>query len=163
MSKLFNIVTDKLDKVEGQVNEIKLKALPAIENINTVVNSVNKIVNVVEENTRVLTNTVEKIDGAVDDIISFEKNIQTKAGIPIMETINSYSALVYGVKTFFNKLGERRTHREYTGGKSAYYEDPENVYNAHTNSSYQSENMELEDINKELDLVRKKLEEMRKE
>lgn len=167
ITKLIKLVTGKLDKLEVQITEVKEKVIPAIESVqtvvasvNNVVTSVNKIVTVVEANTVVLTNTVEKIDGAVDDIIRFEQNLQTKAGIPIMETINSYSALVTGVKAFFNKLGEKRNEK-YSGGKRSYYEDGNSLI--HPDNIYYEDNSELDDINKELDLVRRKLEEMRKD
>ena len=165
-----------MDKLENQINDVKEKALPAIDSVhkvvdsvNNVVVSVNNIVSIVEENTRVITTTVEKIDGAVDDIIKFEKDLQHRVEVPVMETLNSYSALRTGIKAFFSKLKEKRSH-EYNGGKKYYYEDPdEMLYITQSESDriqrekYDRDNQELDDINKELDLVRRKLEEMRKD
>lgn len=106
--KTIKSISLKFSELSSQVTDIKTKLDPAIDKIQTLTENVNGVVSAVRDNIDVLGKSVVKIKDTVDDIVDFEKKVQSKIEPPIMETANTIAAVSVGVKTFFDAYKRKR-------------------------------------------------------
>ena len=152
----------KVDKLTGELSELKDETIPLIHSLKDFVDSVNKISdkidNVVEGAGKIVDNAnsiVEKGVDIADDVVNFERKIKGSIEPSIMDTVNTYVAIVKGVKVFFEKIKDR---------KNGHHPLVEFRADADANINVYSDDLqeEYDEIDKELNEVRKKLDEMKK-
>jgi uncharacterized protein YoxC len=155
----------KVEVLSDDFNKYKVHLNPLIENISKLVGKLHNISDKVDTNLETVKRTVQRIKDTTESIIEFEQKIQTKLETPVFDTIDSYNAIVKGVRAFFEKIKSR-------GHKSAKTTDepdfdseaisPQSTENSESSIFDEEIQEEFNDINKELNEVRKKLEEMKK-
>jgi hypothetical protein len=163
LTKYLKGLMTKVEDVQKDLNNFKIKLEPLIDDSLQLVKKLNVISDKVEDNIDVVKTTVLKIKDATDKVIEFEQNLQNKIEIPVLDTINTYTAIVKGVKTFFDKL---RTGKKDVPAPIAVRNkiDEDDMIFDTGDKTFDNNSIEEEfnDINKELNDVRKKLEEMKK-
>lgn len=97
-------ITTKVEKLSDDVMSVKPKVETAIEKINSISENVNGLVTKVNDNIGVLATVVDKVKDTADNILDFERTVQSRIQPPVMNTVNTISAISVGVKTFFDKL-----------------------------------------------------------
>lgn len=140
--KAMKTISAKFEVMSSQVGDIKTKLEPAINNFNGLTENVNSVVSKVRENVDVLETVVGKVKDTTESIIDFEKKIQSQIEPPVMETINTISAVSIGIKTFMDTIKikkDKDKKDEYINDKLAEIEET------------------IEDVNNELDKVNLKL------
>jgi len=153
-------LTIKVELLQDDVNKFVSHAEPLIDDTRKFISILHDVTDKVNDNMDVLKGTVERIKNTVDSVLEFEQRIQTKIESPVMDSINTYSAIIKGITVFFERIKEnkyktfRKSRPEIESPKGNYNED-DIIFDDEIQE-------EFNDINKELNEVRKKLEEMKK-
>jgi uncharacterized protein YoxC len=162
LNKYIKGLMTKIEYLQKDVNAFKVRLEPLIDDSLQLVKKLNSISDKVDDNIDVIKKTVLKVRDATDKIIEFEQNLQNKIEGPVVDTINTYSAVVKGIKTFIERFrfGKRSDIRGYSGSESDEINfDTEEKPVEVKNNKFEED---FNEINKELNDVRKKLEEMKK-
>ncbi|HMS34159.1 MAG TPA: hypothetical protein PKC91_08730 [Ignavibacteria bacterium] len=144
-------ITGKIDDFSKDFSDIKPKVVESFEKINSLSDNVNGVVSKVNENVDVLGTVVEKVKDTAESVLEFEKKIQNTIEPPVMETLNTITALSAGVKTFFDSWKKNKNTKSF---EPEFNENPEDL-NVSLNDS-------LIDVNKELGEVNSRLSDLQK-
>src|SRR5690606_30483548 len=140
-------------------NELKTEATPMFQSIKVFVDKANtvadKIDYVADGAGKIVDNAntiVEKGIDIADDVVDFERRIKRSIEPQIFDTLGTYTAIIKGVKVFFDRLKSR-------SNGSPFVE-----FKADANANFYSQDIqdEYDEIDEELNEVRKKLDEMKK-
>ncbi len=93
-----------IEKINSIADVVKPKVGTAIDKINSISENVDHLITQVNDNVVVLATVVDKVRGTADNILDFEKRVQSRIEPPVMNTVNTISAISVGVKTFINEL-----------------------------------------------------------
>lgn len=140
--KTLKYVSAKIEEMSVQIKDIKSTMNPAIGKFQDLTENVNGVFLKVRENIDVLTTVVGKVKDTTENIIAFEQKIQNKIEPPVMDTINTFSAVTVGVKTFFDTYKSRKN---------------EKISDKEFKNEIEDIKQSLEDANEELDKVNVKL------
>ena len=140
--KTIKMVTVKIEEMSVQVKDLKTTVNPAVDKIQEMTENINGVFSKVRDNIDVLSGVVEKVKDTTDNIIEFEQRIQSKIEPPVMDTINTISAVSTGVKTFFDTYKSRNKTKDSGRKLKREIEDLKEP---------------VEDVNEELDKVNIKL------
>ncbi|HMS66375.1 MAG TPA: DUF948 domain-containing protein [Ignavibacteria bacterium] len=140
--KTMKSVSARVGSLSGEITDIKSRLEPAIDNFSDLTKNVNGVFVKVRENVDILGTVVEKVKDTTDNIIEFEKKIQSQIEPPVFETLNTISAVSLGIKTFFDAFKSKNN----TGSNEVYIHDKiEEIEDS------------ISDVNNELDKVNMKL------
>ncbi|MBS1552846.1 MAG: DUF948 domain-containing protein [Bacteroidetes bacterium] len=106
--KTLKFVSAKIEEMSSQIKDIKSTMNPAVEKFQDLTENVNGVFSKVRDNIDVLTTVVEKVRDTADNIIEFEQKVQNRIEPPVMDTLNTVSALSVGIKTFFDTYKRRK-------------------------------------------------------
>jgi len=140
----------KVDDLQRDVNKYKDKVEPLIDDTHEAIKRVNNISDKIENGVDSVNDAISNVKDVVNNVVEFEQRIQRKIEPPVFDTINTYIAIIKGIKTFIEKI---------KSGRESVSELSEEL-----DSDFYDDEIreEYNDINKELNDVRKKLEEMKK-
>ncbi len=93
-------------KLQEDVNEINRNAVPLFENLKIITDKFRNISENVDDQIAVLRSSVESISEMTENIVSFERKLQSEVEGPVMEAVSFASALVKAVKAFITKMKE---------------------------------------------------------
>jgi len=114
VSKFLSSINKKIKSLAEDSKEIKPKIITTLEKIGDLTERVSGISDKVTENIDVLGDVVEKIKDTTESVIEFEQKIQNAIEPPVMETVNTISAVTVGIKTFLDSWkNSRRNSNEY--------------------------------------------------
>lgn len=140
-------ITSKIDDFSKDFSDIKPKVVESLEKINSLSDNVNGVVLKVNDNVEVLTTVVEKVKDTAESVLEFEKKVQSSIEPPVMEALNTVTAVSVGVKTFFDSLKKNKNTKTF---KPLINEKTEDL------------NESITDVNKELVEVNSKLSDLQK-
>jgi len=143
--KILKTATSKFEELTAEVKDVKAKLNPVIEKSGLVADNVNLILSKVKDNIDLLETSVTKINNVVDDVVEFERKVQSKIEPPVMETANTIYALSAGIKTFFDSY------------KSSRAKKPDLIEGFNLNSDNEIESQLKENTDMELQNVNTKL------
>lgn len=101
----------KVDSFSKDLSEVKPKLFETIDKVNFLADSLTIVTKNVNNNIDVLGTVVDKVKDTADSIIEFEQKIQNTVEPPVMDTLNTITAVSIGVKTFFDRLKESRSDK----------------------------------------------------
>jgi len=79
--------------------------LPGIlTNLDEITTNLTQTTQTVNEQVDSLKNVVEKFNSIADDVVDFERNIRAEIEAPIMETVNTVSAVIKATRAFLEVL-----------------------------------------------------------
>ena len=140
--KTMKTLSAKFEVLSGQMIDLKTKVEPALLKFGDLTENVNGVFSKINDNVEILGTVVEKVRDTADNIIEFEQKIQSQIEPPVMETLNTISAVSIGLKTFFDKENKKRDKRKNDEYVKEKLEDTEEA---------------LEKVNDELNLINSKL------
>lgn len=140
-------LTEKVEGFSKDFTDLKPKVIETVDKINFLSDNVNAVVTKVNENVDVLGTVVDKVKDTADNILEFEKRIQSKIEPPVMDTVNTISAVSVGVKAFFDSWKNNKSKKVYESKHNDKIEDLENS---------------MEDMTKELEEVNARLTDLQK-
>jgi len=156
LTKIIKGLTFKVESLQDDFNKFKVKVDPLIDETLVTMKKINSIAQSIDENLDGVKGTVDKVRNTVENITDFVEGLRRKVEPSVYDTVNGYSAIVQGVKVFFEKL-KSNSSKTKPYNENLLFEPAETS----ENEEYDFED-EFKDINKELNEVRKKLEEMKK-
>lgn len=141
----------KVDDLQMDVNKYRDKVEPLIDDTHEVIKRINNISDKIENGVDSVNEAIRNVKDVVNNVVEFEQRIQRKIEPPVFDTINTYIAIIKGIKTFIEKIksGRESVIERSEGLDSEIYDDEIRE--------------EYNDINKELNEVRKKLDDMKKQ
>lgn len=106
--KILKATSSKLNELTSEIKDVKTKLNPAIEKFQLLTENTTSLVTSVKDNIDLLRTSVNKINSVVDDLVEFEKKVQSRIEPPILETANTIAAFSAGIKTFFESYRNSR-------------------------------------------------------
>ncbi len=140
-------ITEKVEVLTKDFADIKPKVYETVDKANSLSDNVNSFVSKINKNVDVLEDVVDKVKDTADSILDFEKRIQSKIEPPVMDTVNTISAVSVGVKTFFDSLKKNKSKKFDEVKQSEKIEDLEDT---------------MADMTKELEEVNARLTDLQK-
>lgn len=140
-------ITEKVELLTKDFEDIKPKVFETVDKANSLSDNVNSFVTKINKNVDVLENVVEKVKDTAESILDFEKKIQSKIEPPVMDTVNTISAVSVGVKTFFDSWNSSKSKKIYETKHDEKIEALEDT---------------MDDITKELEEVNARLTDLQK-
>lgn len=110
ISKLFVVISEKINSIADDSKELKPKIIATFEKIETLADSVTDISGKVNDNMDVLGTVVDNVKDSADKIINLQQKVMNEIEPPIMDTVNTISAVSAGVKTFFDAYKNKRNN-----------------------------------------------------
>lgn len=149
--KILKITSSKLSDLTAEVKDIKVKLNPAIENFQLLSENLNSVILAVKDNVDLLRGSVNKINSVVDELVEFEKKVQSKIEPPVMETANTIFAVSAGIKTFFESYKNSKDRSlDLENDFEKRFEIPVKSENADNTESGGNIDMELQNVNEKL-------------
>lgn len=97
-------VKEMLISVEKDVKEISSKAIPVFENLEIITSKFKNVAETVDEEVENIKESVKTMRVIADNIVTFERRLQDRVEVPIMEAASFFSAVVRGIKVFTERL-----------------------------------------------------------
>lgn len=145
----------RIEGLQDDLNKFKMNLQPLIDDSLILVKKLNSISEKVEGNILVGRSVIEKVKEIADNVAGFERRITNRIEMPLMDTINTFAAVIKGIKVFYEKVKSKEPDIPRIKSKKDEQRDDAIYFSDEINEQYN-------DINKELNEVRKKLEEMKK-
>jgi len=125
-------LSKKVETISKDFSEVKPKLLETVEKVNFLADSLTTVTKNVNNNIDVLGTVVDKVKDTAESLIEFEQKIQNTIEPPVMETLNTITAVSVGVKTFFEALKRSKSHRLVESDN--YINDDSNDYHVNNDS-----------------------------
>ncbi len=97
-------VKEMLGSVQKDFREISSKAIPVLENLETITSKFKNVAETIDDEVENIKESVKTMRQIADNIITFERRLQDRVEIPIMEAASFFSAVVRGIKVFTERL-----------------------------------------------------------
>ncbi len=163
LTKWVKELDDRIDNLSNELKGIREDTKPLLDTSKVFLDKVNSITDKLDGITGKVEGAVDSAKGIVDrgleiadDVVMFEKKIKGSVEPQVLDTINTYAAIVKGVKVFFDRLKNGRgNHKPSSSNPALDLDFRAKVYGDEIQEEY-------DDIDRELNEVRKKLDEMKK-
>lgn len=86
--------------IESILNKLDQSLPGIISKIDAIVSDLSETSRMIKMQTAVLANATRKIEGIVDDIADFEQSLRREIEVPVSKALNTYNALIKGVRAF---------------------------------------------------------------
>jgi uncharacterized protein YoxC len=97
-------VKEMLISVEKDVKEISSKAIPVFENLEIITAKFKNVAESIDDEVDNIKDSVKTMREIADNIVSFERRLQDRVEVPIMEAASFLSAVVRGIRVFSERL-----------------------------------------------------------
>ena len=148
--KYIKKLSKKVDTFSKDLSDIKPKLIETVEKVNFLADSLTTVTKNVNNNIDVLGTVVDKVKDTTESIIEFEQKIQNTIEPPVMETLNTITAVSVGVKTFLEAMKSSKSRRL---GESENF-STEDTYDYQINQD--SDDINEEDNNEEAAIEKEK-------
>lgn len=105
ISYIGKMVTS-LQNMQKDINTLTQKASPIFDNLEITTKRINNVTENIENQIDAVIYSINSVKKIADDIVEFEQKIQRRIEEPVLDAVGFISAVVKGVKTFFNRLRE---------------------------------------------------------
>ena len=93
-----------LDVVETNVNEISKRAIPVLDNLETITDKIRSITETVADQIDGVKQTVGSLKEIGDSIIAFEHRVQEQIEEPVMQTVEAIASILRSIQEFIERL-----------------------------------------------------------
>ena len=97
-------VKEMVGSVQKDFREISSKAIPVFENLETITSKFKNVAESVDDEVENIKESVKTMRQIADNIVTFERRLQDRVEVPIMEAATFFSAVVRGIKVFTERL-----------------------------------------------------------
>ena len=97
-------VRDLLTIVEHDVREVSSRAIPVLENLETITDNIRKVTDSIDEQVDIVKHSINSVKEIADNIADFERRVQAQIEEPMLETIGTVTAIIKGFQAFFSRL-----------------------------------------------------------
>lgn len=95
---------ETLISVEKDFKEISSKAIPVFENLEVITTKLRNVAETVDGEVDNIRQSVQTMREIADNIVSFERRLQERVEVPVMEAASFFSAIIRGIKVFSERL-----------------------------------------------------------
>ena len=93
-----------LSNIEENIKMVTERAMPVLENIDYITERLKNISDNIDDQVMVVRESVGSLREVVDNVVDFERKIQSRIEGPILDTVSTAAAVVKGVKTFVERM-----------------------------------------------------------
>jgi uncharacterized protein YoxC len=93
-----------LSVVAEDFKELSAKAIPVLENLETITEKVKHITESIDDQVDAVRDSIASVKIIADNIVNFERKIQERLEGPVIETVGTLAAVIKGVRTFVTRL-----------------------------------------------------------
>lgn len=93
-----------LVNLEKDFKEFAARAIPVLENIEVITGKFRNVAASIEDQIGAIRQAMESVRQIADNVVNFERRIQDRIEIPVMETVATIAAVFKGVRAFFDRL-----------------------------------------------------------
>ena len=97
-------VRNILTVVEHDVREVSARAMPILENLESITDNIKKVTDNIDEQVEIIKHSINSVKQIADNIVDFERRVQAQIEEPVMETVGTITAIIKGVQAFFSRL-----------------------------------------------------------
>ncbi len=97
-------VREMLTKIERDISAVTERTMPVLENIDYISSRVKNITDNIDDQVLMVRESMGSIREIADNIVSLERQVQSRIEGPILDTVALIAALVKGVKAFTSRL-----------------------------------------------------------
>jgi len=97
-------VKETLISIEKDFKEISNKAVPVFENLEFITSKFKNVADSINSEVENIKESVKTMREIADNIVTFERRLQDRVEVPIMEAASFFSAVVRGIKVFTERL-----------------------------------------------------------
>ncbi|HUN64584.1 MAG TPA: DUF948 domain-containing protein [Bacteroidota bacterium] len=90
--------------VEEDLRELSAKAIPVLENLETITEKIKNVTENIDEQVESVKESIQAVKRIADNIVDFERKVQDRIEEPVMETVGTIAAVIKGVRTFVARL-----------------------------------------------------------
>ncbi len=95
---------ETLISVEKDFKEMSSKAIPVFENLEVITAKFRNVAETVDGEVDNIRQSVQTMREIADNIVSFERRLQERVEVPVMEAASFLSAVIRGIKVFSERL-----------------------------------------------------------
>jgi uncharacterized protein YoxC len=104
-------ITKSISEINLSMHEISDKAKPMLDQTVELTDKLNFIANNAKDQVDVVKDMINNVKEHVDDILTFEERILHNVEGPVSDVAKNFSAVLYGVNTFWNTYKRKRKNK----------------------------------------------------
>jgi uncharacterized protein YoxC len=93
-----------MTNLERDLKAFADRAIPVLENIEEITTKFKNVAAIIEEEVGGIKQSMAAIQRIAEDVVNFERRVQERIEIPVMEAVSVVSAVFKGVRTFLDRL-----------------------------------------------------------
>jgi uncharacterized protein YoxC len=93
-----------LSNLERDLKAFAERAIPVLENLEDITTKFKNVAATIEQEVGAIKESMAAVQQIAENIVNFEKRVQERVEIPVMEAVSVISAVFKGVRTFFDQL-----------------------------------------------------------
>ncbi len=95
---------ETLESLDTSMKEVAKKSLPVLDNIEVITSKFKHVAETVDDEVINIQQSIRTMRDIAENLVSFERRLQDRVEIPILEAASFFAAIVRGVKIFSEKL-----------------------------------------------------------
>ena len=100
LSRLRNV----LISLERDLKVFAERAIPVLENIEDITSKFKNVAASIEQEVGAIKQSMVAVQQIAENVVNFERRVQERIEIPVMEAVSVASAVFKGVRTFLERL-----------------------------------------------------------
>jgi uncharacterized protein YoxC len=93
-----------MTSLERDLKAFADRAIPVLENIEEITTKFKNVAAVIEQEVGAIKESMAAIQQIAENVVNFERRVQERIEIPVMEAVSVVSAVFKGVRTFLDQL-----------------------------------------------------------
>ena len=100
LSRLRAVLTN----LERDLKAFAERAIPVLENLEEITTKFKSVAATIEQEVGAIKESMAAVQQIAENIVNFEKRVQERVEIPVMEAVSVISAVFKGVRAFLDRL-----------------------------------------------------------
>jgi uncharacterized protein YoxC len=93
-----------MTNLERDLKAFAERAIPVLQNIEEITTKFKNVAAIIEEEVGSIKESMAAVQQIAENVVNFERRVQERIEIPVMEAVSVFSALFKGVRTFIDRL-----------------------------------------------------------
>jgi len=93
-----------LTNLERDLKEFAGRAIPVLENIEDITAKFKNVAASIEQEIGAMKESITAVRQIAENVVNFERRVQERIEIPVMEAVSVIAALFKGVRAFLDRL-----------------------------------------------------------
>jgi uncharacterized protein YoxC len=93
-----------MTNLERDLKAFADRAIPVLENIEEITTKFKNVAAIIEQEVSGIKQSMAAIQQIAEDVVNFERRVQERIEMPVMEAASVISAVFKGIRTFLDQL-----------------------------------------------------------